>query len=147
LVDSRFLLPVAMAVCHARRRFRRAMKDGRSLRAAAAVLVAVLSNLRPATPTWAAGFQVLTVGKTVRFENRGDPLKNCGTVVVGRDRALQTVHDPSCPTTSVVEIEAYLQSTFRDAILAHVNLDCAKWSATRTGFRYKDKTGTVRSIH
>jgi hypothetical protein len=94
----------------------------------------------------AAGFRLLTAGKMARFENRGDPARNRGIVVVGRDRALQTLYDPTCPATSVVEVEAYLQSTLRDAVLAHVELDCAKWSVTGSGFRYADPSGTVRSI-
>ena len=94
----------------------------------------------------AAGFQVLTAGKVVRLENRGDPMKNGGTVMVGADRALQALFDPTCPVTSAIEVEAYLQSTYRDAVLAHVDLDCAKWSANGTGFRYVDPAGTVRSI-
>jgi hypothetical protein len=45
-----------------------------------------------------------------------------------------------------VEGEAYLQSPARAAVLAHVELDCAKWSVQGSGFRYADPSGTVRSI-
>jgi len=107
--------------------------------------LAVALALVTTGPAFAA-MQVLTAGKVAHFENRGDPLANRGIVVVGRDRALHTLHDPRCPATSAVEVEAYLQSTFRDAILAHVDLDCTKWSASGRGFRYSDPTGTVRSI-
>jgi len=113
-------------------------------------LVALLnvgSWLATPAPASAAGFQVLTVGKIARFENRGDPAQNGGVVVVGRDRALRTLHDPRCPAASAVEVEAYLQSTFRDALLAHVDLDCAKWSRSGNGFRYSDPDGTIRSIY
>ena len=85
-------------------------------------------------------------GKIACFENRGDPAQNGGIVVVGRDRALRTLHDPTCPATSAVEVEAYLQSTLRAAVLAHVDLDCAKWSAYGARLAYSDPTGTVRSI-
>jgi hypothetical protein len=95
----------------------------------------------------AAGFQVLTTAKIARFDNRGDPSQNSGVVIVGRDRALQTLYDPTCPATAAAAIEVYLQSTFRDAVLAHVDLDCTKWSATSDGFRYSDPGGTVRSIY
>lgn len=101
----------------------------------------------PAVSASAAGFQVLTAGKLARFENHGDPARNGGVVVVRRDRALATLHDPMCPATSTVEVEAYLQSTVRTAVLAHVDLDCAKWSKTARGFRYSDPNGTVRSIN
>src|SRR5437660_6789859 len=94
----------------------------------------------------AAGFQVLTVGKVARFVNRGDPTENGAVIVVGRDRALATLHDPRCPTPSTVALEAYLQSTARDAVLASVALDCAKWSAHGRGYVYRDPAGTVRAI-
>ncbi len=121
------------------------MNDSRELRSWSITLTLALVSLGVGTPS-AAGFQVLTAGKIARFENHGDPAQNGGIVVVGRDRALQTLHDPTCPATSAVEIEAYLQSTYRDAVLAHVDLDCAKWSAVGRGFQYADPTGTVRSI-
>ena len=46
-----------------------------------------------------------------------------------------------------MEVQAYPQSTFRVAVLAHVDLDCAKWTATGNAYRYADPTGTVRSIY
>jgi hypothetical protein len=86
-------------------------------------VVAVLAAVALTAVTASAdGFEVLTVGKVTRFENRGDPARNGGVVVVGRDRALATLHDPSCPARSTVEVEAYLQSTYRDTVLAHVEL-------------------------
>jgi hypothetical protein len=88
----------------------------------------------------AAGFEVLTVGKVARFAT------NAAVIVVGRDRALATLHDPRCPTTSTVALEAYLQSTVRDAVLASVALDCAKWSPRGRGYVYSDPAGTVRAI-
>jgi hypothetical protein len=109
-------------------------------------LVALAMTLVAAASTWAANFQVLTVAKVARFENRGEPAFNGGVVTVGRDRALRALRDPRCPQTSAVQIEAYLQSTLRDAVLADVALDCTRWSATRDGFGYLDPNGTVRSI-
>ena len=100
-----------------------------------------------AAPVRAAGFQVLTVGTVVRFDNRGDPALNGGHVVVGRDRVLHSVQDPRCPATSAVQIEAYLQSTFRDAVLADVQLDCAKWVKVGGQYHYTDPSGTVRALH
>ena len=122
------------------------MIASRACRARSAALASMLA-VSCALPAAAVGFQVLTSGKLARFDNRGDPALNGGVVVVGRDRALRTLHDPTCPATSTVEVEAYLQSTFRDAILAHVELDCAKWSRAGNGFRYSDPNGTVRSIY
>jgi hypothetical protein len=95
----------------------------------------------------AAGFQVLTTGKIARFENRGDAALNGGVVVVGRDRALQVVHDPSCPATSSVEVEAYVTSTFRDVVLVQVDLNCTNWTRTASGYRYSDPYGPVRAIY
>jgi hypothetical protein len=94
----------------------------------------------------AAGFQLLTVGKVVRLSNRGDPAESGGVLVVGRDPALVPLHDPRCPVTSAVQVEAYLQSTTRDAVLAAVDLDCARWTASGRGYRYADPDGTVRSV-
>lgn len=108
--------------------------------------IAALLVLAVAAPATAAGFQILTAGKVARFDNRGDAERNGGVVTIGRDRALQTLHDPRCPSTSAVQIEAYLQSTLRDAILLDAPLDCAKWSAARGGYRYRDPSGVVRSI-
>jgi hypothetical protein len=125
-------------------RFGNAMR--RSYGEAFAIVLA-LGWLGTAAPVSAAGFQVLTAGKIARFENRGDPARNGGIVVVGRDRALRTLIDPTCPATSSVEFEAYLTSTFRDAVLAHVDLDCAKWSRAGSGYRYSDPNGTVGSIY
>jgi hypothetical protein len=106
----------------------------------------VFASLVAATGVEAATFDVLTTGKVIRLENRGDADRNAATLVVGADPKLATVYDPRCPSASSVEIEAYLQSTYRDAILALVDLDCAKWTATRSGYRYADKAGTVRRI-
>jgi hypothetical protein len=94
----------------------------------------------------AHGFEVLTAGKVARFKNVSDPRRSGGTVSIGADRALQSLTPPTCPATTSVEIEAYLQSTVRDSVLAHVDLDCSKWSAFGSGYRYLDPTGTVRSI-
>jgi len=121
------------------------MTDPRPLRACAMAVVFAFGALGGGAPA-AAEFQVLTAGKLARFENRGDAAQNGGVVVVGRDRALRTLYDPRCPATSAVEVEAYLQSTFRDAILAKVDLDCARWSARGRAFVYSDPTGTIRSI-
>src|SRR5215472_3355147 len=101
--------------------------------------VLVLPLLLP-TVAFAAGFQVLTVGKVARFTG------TTAVIVVGHDRALASLHDPRCPTTSNVALEAYLQSTVRDATLASVALDCAKWSARGRGYVYSDPAGTVRTI-
>jgi hypothetical protein len=123
------------------------MIDRRALRLLGGAPALALCIAAGAVPAAAAGFQVLTTTKLARFVNGGAPEQNGGVVVVGRDPVLRTLHDPTCPATSAVEVEAYLQSTFRDAVLAHVDLDCAKWSRAGNGFRYSDPTGTVRSIY
>ena len=117
-------------------------------------LVALALVVASAASTPAAGFQVLTVGKVARFVNRGDAKKNGGTVTIGRDPALGTLHDPRCPTTSTLLVEAYLQSTYRDSplvsgksgMLTPLALDCAKWKTARRGFAYADAVGPVRSM-
>lgn len=109
-------------------------------------LIAALLTVLPSVPQAAAGFQVLTAGKMARFVNRGDAEANGGVVRIGADRALETLYDPRCPAVSAVEVEAYLQSTYRDAILASATLDCAKWKAASHGFIYRDPAGTVRSV-
>jgi hypothetical protein len=37
-------------------------------------------------------------------------------------------------------------TTVRDAVLAHVDLDCAKWTRVGRGYAYADPTGSVRAI-
>lgn len=121
------------------------MFDPRSFAPSAALACLFVLGLVAAAPA-SATFRVLTAGKVAQFENLGDPALNGGTVIIGRDRALRTLHDPRCPARSVVELEAYLQSTFRDAILARVELDCSRWRASGNGYEYADPSGTVRSI-
>ena len=121
------------------------MNDRRPFRSCALVAAFLAATAASASPA-RAEFHVLTAGKLARFENLGDAAQNGGVVVVGRDRALRTLYDPRCPATSAVEVEAYLQSTFRDAILARVELDCGRWSARGRGFVYSDPSGTIRSI-
>src|SRR5579875_1470136 len=89
------------------------MLSGRARRMATR-LVLSLALAAPVLAS-AAGFEVLTVGKVARLVNRGDPAKNRAVIVVGRDRALATLHDPRCPAASTVTLEAYLQATTRDA--------------------------------
>ena len=68
----------------------------------AAVLAALAIVLLGAGAA-SGGVHVLTRGKQVRFENRGVAADNGGIVVVGRDRVLRTLHDPTCPATSPLE--------------------------------------------
>lgn len=112
----------------------------RPLRSAALLFVLVA-----ATPA-AADFHVLTSGKVARFVFRGDPTRNGGVVVVGKDPELATLYDPRCPATSSVQVEGYLQSTVRALVVADIGLDCAKWEPTKAGYRYTDKTGTIQAI-
>src|SRR5579883_2564446 len=120
------------------------MLSGRARRMATR-LVLSLALAAPVLAS-AAGFEVLTVGKVARLVNRGDPAKNRAVIVVGRDRALATLHDPRCPAASTVTLEAYLQATTRDAVLASVALDCTKWRARGQGYVYRDGGGPVRAI-
>jgi hypothetical protein len=116
------------------------------MRSRSSALACVVAGLAVVASTPAGAYRILTVGKVVRLENRGDPARNAATLVVGRDRALATLVDPRCPATSAVEVIAYLQSTYRDAVLADVALDCAKWTAVRGGYKYAEPDGTVRRI-
>ena len=117
-------------------------------------LFALALALASVAPARAAGSALLTVGKVARFVHRDDPDRNGGVVTVGRDAALATLHDPRCPQTSAVLVEAYLQSTFRDSPLVSANpgmlaplaLDCGRWRAARRGFVYEFPAGPVRAI-
>src|SRR5579875_3870659 len=102
------------------------MLSGRARRMATR-LVLSLALAAPVLAS-AAGFEVLTVGKVARLVNRGDPAKNRAVIVVGRDRALATLHDPRCPAA------------------ASVALDCTKWRARGQGYVYRDGGGPVRAI-
>src|SRR5690606_11145527 len=113
-------------------------------RAAAAVLLA--TALLAGAPA-SADIRVLTHGKLAHFDTRGAPDARQVVVAVARDPELRTLLDPRCPTQSVVELEVYPQSTLRLAVLAQVELDCAKWSARGAGFEYVDPSGTVRAVY
>lgn len=97
-------------------------------------------------PAAATNLRILTYKKVARFAYHGDPALEGGVIIVGRDSSLMPIANPTCPNTSTVEIEAYLQSTQRDSVLAHVDLDCAKWRPTKLGYRYVDPAGTIRSV-
>ena len=97
-----------------------------TLRALLSTLLAVACCAAPAQ----AALTMLNVGKFAHLVNTGNPATNGGQFVVRHDRALQPVLSPACPAGSAVEVEAYLQSTYRDAVLAKVTLDCAKWRRT-----------------
>lgn len=109
---------------------------------AALALATATLTARPA----AASFTMLNVGKRATLSNRGNPATNGGYFVVRRDPGLRPLLAPGCPSVSKVEVEAYLQSTYRDAILAKVTLDCSKWTNKRGTWRYSDPGGTVKSI-
>jgi hypothetical protein len=118
------------------------MPTSRSSLALAGMLGALVLCCAPAGAT----LHVLTTGKIARFGSMNDPTQSGGVVMIGRDPELRTLTDPRCPTTSSVEVEAYLQSTYRDAVLARVTLDCAHWTADGSGYRYADPNGSVRAI-
>jgi len=105
-------------------------------------LVALLAFV----PSPAVAFQLLTRDKVARYRAVGEPGKSTATIRIGADRFLQTLQDPTCPSTSSVQLSAYPSDTLRIETTADVALDCAKWKPTKTGFRYADPTGTVRSI-
>jgi hypothetical protein len=108
------------------------------------LLAMALVVLVPAVAT--ADVHILNAGKAARFDNPGTPARTRAVIAVGRDRGLQAQLDPTSPATSMVEVEAYLQSPYRTATLARVALDCAKWTTSPKGFRYRDPSGTIRSI-
>jgi hypothetical protein len=91
------------------------------------------------------GVQVLTVATTARFRNP-DSGQRSGFVRVGRDPALRSAADPTCPVASRVELESYPQAAARVARQVEVALDCAKWKAKRGGWIYRDSAGPVRAI-
>lgn len=114
------------------------------LRAALLAAPIALILAQPASAVFS--FRMLNVGKFAQLENTGDPNTSGGAFRVRRDGALQPVLVPACPAVSRVDVSAYLQSTYRNAVLATQALDCAKWHFSRGAWRYEDPTGPIRSL-
>ena len=122
------------------------MKAVRSWVPCIAGLTLTLFGSGLASSAVAAGFEVLTAGKVAKFANRGDPAKNGASIAIGGDRALQTLYNPTCPATSAVEIEAYLQSTLPRRHSRPRRSRLRQVVRPRGRLPVHRQTGTVRSI-
>lgn len=99
-----------------------------------------------ATWTWGApahGFELLQRDKEVRLTAAPDG-GGSARIRVGADRALRDVRDPRCPAVTRVRISAYVDYRFTGA--PEVELPCARWQATPSGYVYDDPDGTAAGI-
>jgi hypothetical protein len=89
----------------------------------------------------AGALQVLTAGKVARLT-----APDSAVFRFGKNRALETLIDPTCPTRSALQVAAYTQASVLDA-QPEIVLDCQKWRPGRGGrFVYEDPTAGVRKI-
>jgi hypothetical protein len=100
--------------------------------------LALLAALLVAAPAPAHALTLLTRSKVAVF--RADRTK--AVIRVGADRALAKLLDPTCPTTSSIQVGSYPQATTRLVLQPLVALDCTKWRAVDGGFQYLDKAGS-----
>jgi len=93
---------------------------------------------------------LLTEGKTAIF--RHDPATGTGSarIVVGRDRALEDLRDPSvCPASASLRIASYPSALNLLVGGPEVALPCERWSRIPGGWEYGDPEGSaggVRSV-
>jgi hypothetical protein len=105
------------------------------------LLVVPFVALAATTP--ANALQLLANGKVAYI--RHDPASGRATafIRVAKNRALKTLIDPRCPTTSSLKLASNKQDS------GEIPLPCANWHLSEAGYRYDDisgKDGPVRSI-
>ena len=90
---------------------------------------------------------LLTEGKSAVFRN--DPATGTGSVQlrVGRDRALETLEDPTvCPSSASIEVTGYPSATNLVTGGPAVALPCEGWSRIPGGYLYRDPDGTTGGV-
>lgn len=104
--------------------------------------IAVLAGLAAAAVVAMAQTPLpLTGGKIARFKDRADFKRDKGVVKFVKDLNIALPFpDPTCPATSTVTIRTDAQT------FGPIALDCANWSARRTGYVYKSKLGVPGGV-
>jgi hypothetical protein len=95
--------------------------------------------------THAEALTLLTHGKVAVFRERG-PGRQTALIRVVKAPPLARPIDPTCPTTSSLQIAAYPTATNRLEAQPVVELPCANWRAARGGFLYDDRTGGAGGV-
>jgi len=90
---------------------------------------------------------VLTMGKVAIFRDRPGTARDSGLIRFGRDRALATLHHPTCPADPVtVQLASYPQATNLLEAGEAVELPCEGWIRQGRGFQYRDASGAHGGI-
>src|SRR6516164_5201493 len=87
---------------------------------------------------------VLTAAKAGRIDTTASQMPSA-FVRVTNDAGLGRLADPRCPTESVIAFASANQSQTRTDS-GETSLPCEQWTATRSGFRYRDAAGSAAGV-
>jgi len=108
------------------------------MRLATSLVVAVLALAPLCAPRDAAALSILTSGRLVKLDARGDASAWRGLLRVGKDAALAGAPSPECPAVSTFELGLFTVASNGIERDARVTLDCSRWKATKRGWVYVD---------
>ena len=97
-----------------------------------ALLLAIAPESHAQTP------QTLAGGKRLVLSDSAEPGRDAAQVTFRSDPALYSLVDPTCAASSE---GAFLRWSTNLAVGPEVNLPCAGWRTSGSGFRYSDRTG------
>ncbi len=90
----------------------------------------------------ATDFTLLTTDRRANFTFNPVASEGKALIRVGRDRGLQTLEDPTvCPSSSSIRIRFYTTDQSLMEGGATAELPCGNWKASRSGYRYRDRSG------
>ena len=91
-----------------------------------------------AAPAWGASERPLLGGRTARFQ--AAPLTPRGVIKFRGETALASFGDPRCPATSSLRLSTEVGQ------FTQIDLPCANWRSTTTGYLYKDSSGAAGGV-
>lgn len=106
-----------------------------------------LLGLLALCPSPAQALVLLTEGKLAIF--RHDPASGAGSarILVGRDRALAELRDPTvCPASASLQIASYPSALNLVVGAPPVELPCERWAEVPGGYEYRDPTGSAGGV-
>ncbi|HEV7734740.1 MAG TPA: DUF4215 domain-containing protein [Candidatus Binatia bacterium] len=104
----------------------------RLLLAVAALLFAVSAHAQ--TP------DALTGGKRLRLVDPPDPSRAQAKVTFAKGAGLETIDDPTCPSSAS---GAFVRFSTSAETGGSLNLPCSNWSRSGSGYRYRDRSGAT----
>jgi hypothetical protein len=95
----------------------------------------------------ATDFTLLTTDRRANFTFNPVASEGKALIRVGRDRGLQTLEDPTvCPSSSSIRIRFYTTDQSLMEGGATAELPCGNWKASRSGYRYRDRSGMAGGV-